>query len=313
MSPLRRGLEAVRPVLLGAGLGLGFLLLAWATPRGMWSGLTALVSLVPLALAMVLGGPGAAVLAGVVGVGGTAALLGGSAALALVLRAGLPGLALGAALARRLSMPMTRIVVAVTSLGGLLALLGTVAPAGTSPFVYLERQLDAHVAALEALPGQLGVAEDPAWPIDSAHVVATTMRVAGPGIIVLGVLLGGAANYVAARLCLRGAGFRPFAQEAVPDHLVWGVIAGGLLVASRQPTLVLVGLNVLIVLAPLYAIQGLAVFRHFFLRVKVPRLLQTLGFALFAMQPLLLVAVAGVGLSDLWVDFRKIRQAPTPA
>ena len=100
---------------------------------------------------------------------------------------------------------------------------------------------------------------DPAWPIDSAHVVATTMRVAGPGIIVLGVLLGGAANYVAARLCLRGTGFRPFAHEAVPDHLVWGVIAGGLLVASRQSTLVLVGVNVLIVLAPLYAIQGLAV------------------------------------------------------
>ena len=111
----------------------------------------------------------------------------------------------------------------------------------------------------------------------------------------------------------RGTGFRPFAHEAVPDHLVWGVIAGGLLVASRQSTLVLVGVNVLIVLAPLYAIQGLAVFRHFFLRVKVPRLLQTLGFALFAMQPLLLVAVAGVGLSDLWIDFRKIRQAPTPA
>jgi hypothetical protein len=31
------------------------------------------------------------------------------------------------------------------------------------------------------------------------------------------------------------------------------------------------------------------------------------------MQPLLLVAVAGIGLSDLWIDFRKIRRASTPA
>jgi membrane protein required for beta-lactamase induction len=64
---------------------------------------------------------------------------------------------------------------------------------------------------------------------------------------------------------------------------------------------------------PLYAIQGLAVFRHFFQRIGVPRLLQGVSFGLFAMQPLLLVAVSCVGLSDLWIDFRKIRQAPTAA
>jgi len=73
------------------------------------------------------------------------------------------------------------------------------------------------------------------------------------------------------------------------------------------------GVNLLIVLTPLYAIQGFAVFRFFFLRVRVPRLLQVLSFGLCAMQPLLLVAVAGIGLSDLWIDFRKIRQASTPA
>jgi uncharacterized protein YybS (DUF2232 family) len=310
---VRLGPEAVRSVLLGTGLGLGLLLLAWGAPGGVWSGATALVSLVPVALAVTLGGPGAAILTGLVGVGGTAVLLGGSAALALVLREGLPGLALGTALARRLSVPMSLIAVAATSLVGLLALLEAVAPTGTSPFVYLERQIDAHVASLEALPGRLGVSEDPGWAADSARVVATTMRVAGPGILVLGVVLGAAANYVAARLCLRGAGFRPFGEEKVPDHLVWSVIVGGLLIVSREATLVLVGVNLLIVLTPLYAIQGLAVFRHFFQRVRVPRLLQGLSFALFAMQPLLLVAVAGVGLSDLWIDFRKIRQAPTPA
>jgi hypothetical protein len=267
----------------------------------------------PLALALVLGGPIGAAAAGLVSVGGTAALLGGGAALALGLREGLPGLALGVALDRRLSVPATLMVVGAVSLVGLAGLLWLAAPPGTSPFTYLARQIDTHVAALEALPGRLGMNEEPGWAADSARLVAATMRVAGPGIVVLGVLLGTTANYVVARCVLRGRSFRPFAEEAVPDHLVWSVIAGGLLLASRQSELERMGVNLLIVLTPLYAIQGLAVFRFFFLRVRVPRLLQVLGFGLFAMQPLLLVAVAGVGLSDLWIDFRKIRQAPTPA
>ena len=56
---------------------------------------------------------------------------------------------------------------------------------------------------------------------------------------------------------------------------------------------------------------GLAVFRHFFLRLGIPRVLQVIGFGLCAIQPVLLLAVSCVGLSDLWIDFRKIRQAPT--
>jgi uncharacterized protein YybS (DUF2232 family) len=287
--------------------------LTGVVPRGLWSGVVSLVSLTPLALALALGGPVGAAAAGLVAGGVTSVLLGGGALLALGLREGLPGLALGMALARRFSVPVTLMVVAAVSLLGLLVLLWLAAPAGTSPFAYLGKQIDTHVAALESLPGRLGMGEDPGWAADSARLVAATMRVAGPGIIALGVLLGTTANYVVARSLLRGRTFRPFAEEAVPDHLVWSVIAGGLLVASRQTELERVGVNLLIVLTPLYAIQGLAVFRFFFLRVRVPRLLQALGFGLFAMQPLLLVAVAGVGLSDLWIDFRKIRQAPTPA
>src|SRR5206468_3886322 len=121
------------------------------------------------------------------------------------------------------------------------------------------------------------------------------------------------ANYVGVRLCLRSRGFRAFAEEAVPDHLVWVVIAGGLMLVSQQAAVERVGLNVLLVLAPLYAIQGLAVVRHFFQKARVPRPLQGVGFGLFAVQPLLLLAAACLGLSDLWVDFRKIRRAATPA
>ncbi len=301
-----------RVVLLGAGMGLGLVLLEAGVPRGWWSGITALVSLVPAALGLALGGPLAAGTAVVIAVVG-AALLDGSAALVIAFKYALPGVALGLALTRRLSLPVSLTLVTATSLLGLTLLLWVLVPAGTSPLAFLQRQIDAHVAELERLPARLGVAGDPGWAADSARLVAATMRVAGPAVILVGLLLGALANYVVARLCLRRAGFRPFAAEAVPDHLVWWVIAGGVMLISRHPGLERVGVNLLIVLAPLYAIQGLAVLRHFFLRVRVPRALQVVSFGLFAVQPLLLIAVACVGLSDLWIDFRKIRQAPTPA
>ncbi len=309
---MRVGPQA-RIVLLGVGLGLGLALLEVGAPRGWWSGVTALVNLVPIALAVALGGPPAAALAIVTGVGGVTLALGASGALAVGLKEALPGLALGLCLRRRLSLPVTLLIVSAVSVAGLALLLWALVPTGTSPVAYLEHQIAAHVADLEQLPGRFGVAGDPGWAADSARFVASTMQVAGPGVILLGVLLGTIVNYLGARLCLRGEGFRPFAREAVPDHLVWVVIAGGLLLAAGQPAVVSLGVNLLIVLAPFYAIQGFAVFRHFFLRVRVPRALQVLSFGLFAMQPLLLIAVACVGLSDLWVDFRKIRQAPTPA
>lgn len=293
-------------------MGLGLVLLEAGAPRGWLAGLAALVSLVPVALAFGFGGLPAAGCALVVAVVGAAAL-DGATAVVVALKHALPGLALGLALVRRWPLGVSVVLVTVTSVVGLALLLWTLVPAGTSPLALLQRQVETHVRDLEQLPTRLGMRGDPGWAAESARTVASTMRVAGPGVILVGLFLGALVNYVVARLCLRGRGFRSFAAEAVPDPLVWAVIGGGVMVASRQSGLELVGLNVLIVLIPLYAIQGLAVLRHFFVRVRVPRPLQILSFGLFALQPLLLIAVACVGLSDLWLDFRKIRRVPTPA
>ena len=227
----------------------------------------------------------------------------------------LPGAMLGLGLVRGLPVTVTTLLTAIASLAGVVALLCILAPAGMGPITYLERQIAAHATELEQWPARLGAAgQDAGWATEAARFVVATLRVAGPGMLGLGVFAGAVANYAVARLCLRRrVGFRPFAQEAVPDHFVWGVIGAGMLLASRHERLEAAGLNLLLVLMPLYAIQGLAVFRHFFQRIGVPRLLQVVSFGLFAMQPLLLVAVSCVGLSDLWIDFRKIRQAPTAA
>jgi hypothetical protein len=294
-------------------MGLGVVLMETATPRGWGAGLVTLVNLVPLGLATVLGGPVAAALAAAVAVTGGALALGGAGAAVIALKHVLPGLALGVGVGRRLPVALTALLSALASLAGLAVLLWLLAPPGVTPLGHLDRQIAAHVADLERWPARFGVGGDPGWATEAARVVAATMRAAGPGLIALGVFAVALANYAVLRACLRGRGLRPFAEEAVPDHLVWAAIGAGALVVTRHPSLEMLGVNVLLVLVPVYAIQGLAVLRHFFVRLEVPRLLQVVSFGLLAMQPLLLLAVACVGLSDLWIDFRKIRQAPTAA
>jgi uncharacterized protein YybS (DUF2232 family) len=307
------GPTAKRVIVLGVGLGLSLLLLEAAAPHGLPGGATALVSLVPAALAFALGGLPAVGLTTAVAVGGAIAVLDRSAALVVLLKDTLPGLVLGLALSRRLALPTSLMLVAATSGLGLAVTLSALVPAGTTPLALVERQLEAHVPDVGELPAWLGLNGEPGWAAESTQMVASALRVAGPGMILVVLFAGALVNYLAARLCLRGRGFRPFAEEAVPDHLVWGVIGAGALVVSRQSALEIVGLNLLIALVPPYAIQGLAVLRHFFLRVRVPRALQAVSFGLLAVQPLLLIAVACVGLSDLWIDFRNIRRAPTIA
>jgi len=300
-------------VLLGGGLGLVLLAVEIGEARLDLAGATALVGLVPLALGVVLGGPLAAGVAVATEVAGVALLLGGSAAGVVGLRQALPGLVLGTALVRRFHLPASLALVAAGNLLGLTALVWAYAPAGGNLLALIQRQLEAHVTDVDRLSSLLGMRHDPAWVAETARLLGATMRVAGPAIFAVGLLVVALTNYMGARLCLRGRGFRAFAEEAVPDHLVWGVIGAGVMIVSQREAIELLGINLLIVLAFLYAIQGLAVLRHFFQKARVPRPLQGVSFGLFAVQPLLLVAAACLGLSDLWVDFRKIRQAATPA
>jgi uncharacterized protein YybS (DUF2232 family) len=297
---------------LGLGLAGLDVVSAWGWPGGL---LGIAVGLIPVAVAMTLGGPLAAALAGGVAMAALGILDGGPAMLVVGLKYVLPGAVLGVGLARRLPVAVTTLQTAVANLLGVAILLWVLSPAGVGPVAYLERQVAAQVTELEQWPTRLGATgQDASWATEAARFVVATLRVAAPGMLGLGIFAGAVANYVIARFCLRRRfGFRPFAQEAVPDHLVWGAIGAGVLLASRHQRLEATGLNVLLVLMPLYVIQGLAVFRHFFQRIGLPRLLQVVSFGLLAMQPILLVAVSCVGLSDLWIDFRKIRQAPTAA
>jgi uncharacterized protein YybS (DUF2232 family) len=61
---------------------------------------------------------------------------------------------------------------------------------------------------------------------------------------------------------------------------------------------------VLIVVATFYAVQGFAVISHFFNKYAVPKFIRFIGCLLLIFQPFMVLAVAVLGIFDLWGDFR---------
>jgi uncharacterized protein YybS (DUF2232 family) len=92
------------------------------------------------------------------------------------------------------------------------------------------------------------------------------------------------------------------------DHLVWFLIVPGFALLVRNTDVSTAALNVLAVILALYFVQGLAVALHLFDRFAVPRFIRITFYFLLALQPYLAVALATLGIFDLWGDFRTPKQ-----
>ena len=90
-----------------------------------------------------------------------------------------------------------------------------------------------------------------------------------------------------------------------PGWLVWFFIAGGALSLLAQTNIRLWGLNVFLVVSAIYLLQGLAIVSFFFQYKNIPFFFRWLGYFLIAIQQILMIAIAAIGLFDIWVDFRK--------
>lgn len=93
-----------------------------------------------------------------------------------------------------------------------------------------------------------------------------------------------------------------------PDILVWAVIAGGFALLAPAAEINRAGLNVLVVCGFVYFIQGLAVVLAFFKRIAVPSFARIIFWLVLAFQPYLVLALAILGLFDIWGDFRVTKQ-----
>ena len=135
-----------------------------------------------------------------------------------------------------------------------------------------------------------------------------------PAFVFIGSLISAMANYGLLRLVwgrIYGLGLfseRTFAQWVCPENLVWGFIAACLALFLGQGFIGDVGLNLFIVMMVIYFTQGMSIAIHFLKTRKVPIFLWLIFFILIFAQPMLIGLIAGIGVFDIWVDFRKIRK-----
>ena len=96
-----------------------------------------------------------------------------------------------------------------------------------------------------------------------------------------------------------------------PDFLVWAVIGCGLLMLFPASAAKLLGINILLIAMTIYFFQGMGIVSFFFEKKKVPRIFKILLYTLIALQQLALIAVIGIGLFDMWFNFRKLEKTKT--
>ena len=90
-----------------------------------------------------------------------------------------------------------------------------------------------------------------------------------------------------------------------PDALVWGVIGSGSIMLFPSEALTILGSNILIILMVIYFFQGIAVMSFFFETKKVSRPIRTLLYSFIIIHQLTVILIVGIGLFDIWADFRK--------
>jgi uncharacterized protein YybS (DUF2232 family) len=134
-----------------------------------------------------------------------------------------------------------------------------------------------------------------------------------PAFLLIGSLIGAAANYALIRIAwmrLYGPGLfsgRAFSEWICPENLVWGFILSGVALFLGQGMVADAGLNVFLVMLCIYFAQGLSIIVYFLKVRKVPTFFWFVLFILIFVQPLLIGLVAGLGVFDIWADFRKLR------
>lgn len=143
---------------------------------------------------------------------------------------------------------------------------------------------------------------------DSMHQAGALIVTIYPSLVTVTLGFIAAANLLAlsrianrVRLPIYLGDFRKYKN---PEPLVWLLIAAGFGMLLDQRIVHLASLNILIVLGTLYLVQGTAVIGHFFRIYKIPLFVRIFFCLVFVFQPLMALAVAALGVFDLWGDFR---------
>lgn len=301
-------------VVLGALAG--YLLFGAAGALGIGAVLVNLFTPLPAAmLGMRLGPAWGAAAVGLTAVA-VLATSGVGAVLLFVLQFGVPATLLPLLLSRQVAWDRAIVVTLGLMLGlGLLVLAAFATGSGQSAFALVDSLVDKEIRQAVSLMEEYsaGGEQSPAEAEAFRQTIAGMgefMRRVYPGML---VAVGGALQLATVgllALLLRSRMRLPgpaFARWRAPELLIWVLIAAGFASVLGVDVVQSIALNLLIVLLPIYFLQGLAVTEHFFTRKGMAPLWRGLIYLLLLVMNPLPVIVTGIGVFDLWIDFRKKR------
>jgi len=119
------------------------------------------------------------------------------------------------------------------------------------------------------------------------------------------------ANLLIARPMLKGKSlffpdFGKLNHWKAPENLIWGIIASGILLFFPDRGLKMVGASIFIILGAIYFFHGMAIVSFYFEKKNIPKMMRSLFYFLMVTQYFLWFIIIGLGVFDMWLDFRKI-------
>ncbi len=240
-----------------------------------------------------------------------------ASALMYLVQFGIPGVVLPWLLNRRIAWDKATVIVlwamVAASLCGLL-LVSTVS--GQSPLATVNDLIGKEIAQTTTIMQDMFAETDlPAGQKREVGLaienMASFLQKAYPGIVITisGLMVLGLVFLLS--LLARGRYIVPgkaFPEWKAPEFLVWVLIAAGFLVAFVEGMAGTFALNLLVILLPVYFLQGLAVIDCFFRRRAFSPIIRTVGYLLVTLVNPLPMVVTGIGVFDLWADFRKPKE-----
>ena len=139
-----------------------------------------------------------------------------------------------------------------------------------------------------------------------------------PAILLTGYLMGAVINFLAVRFLWRKFYSHQYfegmdvSRWMLSDGMVWILIASLATLFVGSGFSLAVGMNLSIVFVYLYLLQGLAVVTFILKAKAMPKWVWVIVFVLIPLNPMFLGLVIGIGLFDIWLDFRKIRVMAPP-
>lgn len=172
---------------------------------------------------------------------------------------------------------------------------------------YVQIEMDRAVAAAET--AEMTAEERQEFQAYAQRTAAFMLRAyPGMAVTVTGIFL--LLLLVMLRAAARGRYELPgpaFARWKSPEWLIWLLIPAGFGVLLGTGVWQTIGINLLVVVLPIYFLHGLAIVSHYFQQRQTPLLWRWLGYLMVTVFTPLPFVVLGMGVFDLWADFRKPR------